>query len=538
MARREELLAEARRQRIRWVSEAGDDTCAPQRGEAQLWHSEAARELPSLRPVFSLLSALVGELEEDAHFDLPGEVLLMADAPVPEQDGTRSPYAVFLERLKHPSAADVVKTLQTFVQGFRLEDLIGFRSEEDSHEEVVDVRITPVANALHTFVAQTAAAMRDHRLWAREDDAEFAETRECLEKFVSTKLYGAIYCPTPMQVEQDRQFAARLVSLQFLGQRHFDLAEAISDAALDHAAEALRGMEGRRCARDKISCIIEMNRRIQALLAEAKDGAAGGHGASADDILPVLILVVKRAAPPALQSQLQFIQEFRHPDRLLSEAGYVLTCLLSAVHFLQTVKADQLTIEKSEFDSLMAQCQRDLKGDKDALKALRDLEARRADAAAATLGHDWQEGASSPSSSAAAAPPSSGGDGAAEEPEAVLPSELLRQRRLHERRERPAASAAAPKRPAWEGTPTAGGGRRSVRGVLREAKALLGGLRYAGAEGDTVRVADVPRILAENRALAQALNELSGKVESLLSTARRSSAARTPQRSSSLASPL
>ncbi|CAN0159024.1 unnamed protein product, partial [Ectocarpus sp. 12 AP-2014] len=67
------------------------------------------------------------------------------------------------------------------------------------------------------------------------------------------------------------------------------------------------------------------------------DRAAGGALPGADDFLPALILLVKRANPPGLHSTLEFVQSFRDPSKLLSEAGYVLTQLVSAVCFLEEV---------------------------------------------------------------------------------------------------------------------------------------------------------------------------------------------------------
>mmetsp|Transcript_17094 Transcript_17094/g.52501 ORF Transcript_17094/g.52501 Transcript_17094/m.52501 type:complete len:164 (-) Transcript_17094:221-712(-) len=160
-----------------------------------------------------------------------------------------------------------------------------------------------------------------------------------------------------------RQLLARLQTLSFLTPVHLDLPPALTEADFEAPVQLLRAVEAKRSPRDKVDCIVEMNRAVQEMIQRAKGEEVcltltptltlhpnpktkrlfSSHQAqpSADDILPVLIYVVKLAAPPQLQSQLQFIQEFRHPDKLLSEAGYVLTCLLSAVHFLQTVRADQ-----------------------------------------------------------------------------------------------------------------------------------------------------------------------------------------------------
>jgi hypothetical protein len=56
--------------------------------------------------------------------------------------------------------------------------------------------------------------------------------------------------------------------------------------------------------------------------------AARAQGA--DDFLPVLVLVLLRAAPPQLASNLAYIARFRLASRLVSETSYFYTNLVSA----------------------------------------------------------------------------------------------------------------------------------------------------------------------------------------------------------------
>jgi hypothetical protein len=49
--------------------------------------------------------------------------------------------------------------------------------------------------------------------------------------------------------------------------------------------------------------------------------------------------LIKEANPRHLHSVLEVVQRYRHPSKLVSEAGYVFTHVVSAVHFLETVRS-------------------------------------------------------------------------------------------------------------------------------------------------------------------------------------------------------
>jgi len=59
---------------------------------------------------------------------------------------------------------------------------------------------------------------------------------------------------------------------------------------------------------------------------------------SADAFLPLLILLLLRANPPHLHSNIQYIQRFRSPERLGGEGGYYLNSLEAAVGWIESIE--------------------------------------------------------------------------------------------------------------------------------------------------------------------------------------------------------
>lgn len=64
----------------------------------------------------------------------------------------------------------------------------------------------------------------------------------------------------------------------------------------------------------------------------------------ADDFLPVLVYVLLRANPPQLASNIAYISRFRRSTRLVSEAAYFFTNVVSAATFLERADAKAFTV--------------------------------------------------------------------------------------------------------------------------------------------------------------------------------------------------
>lgn len=247
-------------------------------------------------------------------------------------------FASFLEKMRKPAASDLVSAIKHFIAAFHT----------GTPDPARDSR------RLQDFLRTTEAAFRAHILWrnASADDLEAAG--EALEKYIMTKLYPLTFAVSPDDTRRDAAIARKFQALAFLKPEHLDIPpEHRVEASWLLAQKELCKCDSYKAPRDKLVCALNCCRIISNLLrVAAEQGAPPG----ADDFFPVLVYVVVRAAPPRIVSNLEFIARFRAENRLVSEAEYFLTNLMSAVHFIETMRSEALTSlseeEKHVLDSV------------------------------------------------------------------------------------------------------------------------------------------------------------------------------------------
>ena len=153
-----------------------------------------------------------------------------------------------------------------------------------------------------------------------------------------------------MPQEEDKadvDMSKRIKSLSFVEFRHLDISgPEIQEEMAESwklAMGELRKMDGYKAPRDKMVCLLNCCKVISQLLSDARTNA-DEKLPGADEFLPALIYVVLKANPSNLKSNLEYIDCFRNPDKMLSEPGYWYTNLYSAVTFIENVQHDSLTI--------------------------------------------------------------------------------------------------------------------------------------------------------------------------------------------------
>eukprot|EP01119_Soliformovum_irregulare_P026248 TRINITY_DN9979_c0_g1_i1.p1 TRINITY_DN9979_c0_g1~~TRINITY_DN9979_c0_g1_i1.p1 ORF type:complete len:587 (-),score=159.24 TRINITY_DN9979_c0_g1_i1:6-1547(-) len=241
--------------------------------------------------------------------------------------------SAFLQKLKNPAAADIVKSLKGFINTFQ------YQPGGSMQEQGVIVR---------SYLNGLEEQVMEHALWKDSTEDELDSISDGLEKFVMTKLYEYTFVKGS-ESQENLDLYNRIQEMQFLTPQHLDMGHVRLDVSFDLACNELKKINGYKTPRDKLVCVLNCCKVIYNLLNKVNPEASFG----ADDFLPVLIYVILRANPQFLHTNIQYINSFRNPDKMMTEAGYYFTHLVSAVTFIQNLDASVLSIEPEEFNQLV-----------------------------------------------------------------------------------------------------------------------------------------------------------------------------------------
>jgi hypothetical protein len=263
---------------------------------------------------------------------------------------------------------------------------------------------------VHAFIEKIVQQMNHHEhleslLYSYESLREEEMQYEVLEAFVMEKLYPRAFCPTPNDIKQDEQLNKQIESLSFIQFQHLDILSSVASdtkalARWQRIQEQIHQLNVFLSPRRKMDCILRVCYHITALLSEyrgissrlsndvndentplplntanAVDVDNRNEEASlsikkkeeekveeeeqvqfmylpsADEFLPALIYVILKANPLQLKSNVNYILQYRHPQRLMSEPGYFFTHVVSSVAFLENLDGSLLSITPEEFEA-------------------------------------------------------------------------------------------------------------------------------------------------------------------------------------------
>ncbi|KAJ7696540.1 hypothetical protein B0H17DRAFT_1007669 [Mycena rosella] len=248
----------------------------------------------------------------------------------------------FLDQMKTRSAEPVAKYLKSFLSNFAKRTFT----------------VSDQVKIINDFLNFIVKPMRDSDIWRNASDAEFDNALEGMEKLVMNQLYQFTFTPqvvhavprrqiTADDLERDRVLTQRIALFGWIQESHLDIPVGEgSQGFLMFAQQELLKVNHYKAPRDKLICILNCCKVIFGLIRHLKKEEG------ADSFVPILIFVVLKANPQHLLSNVEFINRFRNPVKLQSEAGYYLSSLMGAVSFIETMDHTSLSnITQEEFEN-------------------------------------------------------------------------------------------------------------------------------------------------------------------------------------------
>nr|XP_032823576.1 rab5 GDP/GTP exchange factor isoform X1 [Petromyzon marinus] len=246
----------------------------------------------------------------------------------------------FLKLLRKPAAQDIYKRCRACIEGMQLKK---------------DKSIEAQSDFVQDFYQTMAERLQCHSVFKGASPEQVEKMMDNIEKFIMTRLYKNVFCPEHTDDERkDLAIQKRIRALHWVTPVLLGVPiNGDSPQVIDMVEKAITDiieMDSKRVPQDKLACVTRCSKHIFNAIRVSRD-----EPATADDFLPTLIYIVLRANPPRLQSNIDYITRFCHPNRLMTgEAGYYFTNLCCAVAFIEKLDAHSLSLTPEEFDRYMS----------------------------------------------------------------------------------------------------------------------------------------------------------------------------------------
>ena len=228
-------------------------------------------------------------------------------------------YALFLDKLKDPSAAQIVARVKLFVSRFPLEANREIAAEGLHKYASSFFHFSPCAR----FISRLEEEIPNIEIFTDGASDDYLNTKEGLEKLILKPLHQHVFSIDSNDKLLDEQLSQKITRISPIISLHKHLhgpSELQDDSLIELSIQEFQRIDLYRAPRDKLQCILNGFRVIRHSL----DTVIGVSKWGADQLLPVCIYAIIRANPPCLLSNVNFITHFRHPSRLRGEDEYLL----------------------------------------------------------------------------------------------------------------------------------------------------------------------------------------------------------------------
>ncbi|KAJ3306727.1 hypothetical protein HDV03_004358 [Kappamyces sp. JEL0829] len=244
-------------------------------------------------------------------------------------------YESFIACLKKEEAEILKQKLSNFVVDFK---------QRSSHGANLSTKRKLIA----AFLAQIVADSDKHLAFVSPDETQaFDEENvsEGWEKLVLSKVFECVFgAPSTDESRSNYVLEKKIQTYGWIEERHLDLALNFNLSLEVAQAELLR-INGFRSPRDKL--IILQN--VLQIIVDLVKKKSNGENTANDALLPTLILVLIRANPPNMISNVKYISRYRNAAEMEKGSNqYCMTNYMSAISFIYNMEAKSLTLNEEE----------------------------------------------------------------------------------------------------------------------------------------------------------------------------------------------
>ncbi|KAI8113480.1 hypothetical protein M9435_003481 [Picochlorum sp. BPE23] len=274
------------------------------------------------------------------------------DGVVDQQQKLSSPmpFSEFLEKMKDPKAADLVRMIKNFIRDFERAK----KSDQGSDVAQDGVKV-------QEFIRYMEGVFYKHPVWKDCSTEEVSEHAvEGLEKYIMSKIWTKTFGVSIEDKDKDERYQRLCDALGFVDlstlmkggdDGEADVGVLVGDY-LVRATDHMLKMDRYKAPRDKLLCLVNVKTLIEEGILYAHSQGHDSLG-GADAFFPMLLFVVIQAKPPSLASNIEYIRRFRG-NRLSGQFDFLLSNLESVAMYLDTVAWQDLNISEDEFLARLA----------------------------------------------------------------------------------------------------------------------------------------------------------------------------------------
>jgi len=158
---------------------------------------------------------------------------------------------LFFQKLKHPSATDIVKALKSFENSFLQ------HPPSSMQQQSILVRTT---------LDSIEKRILEHPLWKDAEEEEIDSIEEGLEKYMMTKLFSVTFT-AHCSSHENSELTKRIIQLQFIEFQHLDIKPYYrNDVSIQLALNELLKINQFKTPRDKLICVWNCCKVIYSIL--------------------------------------------------------------------------------------------------------------------------------------------------------------------------------------------------------------------------------------------------------------------------------